>query len=111
MKYYDRTNAHHVPVARSIFQSASNYGRWAIDFFDGDRVRNRSLFCMGNISILTETSIPKAGVVLRFGIRSGLNSRTWPRFNARMTPIRANIVRPPERRATRIRGGPVRKAA
>ena len=26
--------------------------------------------------------------------REGLNSRTWPRFNARMTPMRANIVGP-----------------
>jgi hypothetical protein len=30
-----------------------------------------------------------------------LNSRTWPRFKARMTPIRANIIEPP-RSATRI---------
>src|SRR5437667_9215747 len=35
-------------------------------------------------------------------LREGLNSRTWPRFNARMTPIRANIVGPPDV-ATRIK--------
>ena len=29
-------------------------------------------------------------------LREGLNSRTWPRFNARMMPIRANIVGPPD---------------
>jgi hypothetical protein len=27
-------------------------------------------------------------------LRDGLNSRTWPRFNAFMTPIRADIVGP-----------------
>src|SRR5437868_4357562 len=35
-------------------------------------------------------------------LREGLNSRTWARFNARMTPIRANIVGPPDV-ATRIK--------
>ncbi len=36
------------------------------------------------------------------GLQSRSNSRTWQRFNARMTPMRANIVGPPDV-ATRIK--------
>jgi len=37
-----------------------------------------------------------------WSLRSGLNTRSMWRFNARMTPIRANIVGPPDS-ATRIK--------